>query len=224
MPRIQLLLGLPQAGKTERCLAAYADELHAARARQVVPKTLWLTPARESRQDVLTRLLPLTDGVIFQPNVLTFDRFAARVLDETGHDGKFITSLDRRTIVRHLVAQCQKDQQFDHFKRLAETEGFIDVVASFIAELKRVEIEPETFLGVCRQQTGSQRRRNQELGLIYQRYQETIKEKNWYDAEGRLWQARTDMQNSTTGFWRQLSHVVNVLGQAAELVGIEARV
>lgn len=203
MAHVQLLLGLPASGKTTRCLSAYARELQTGHAGN----TLWLAPAREARQAVLERLLPLVGGVAFQPNVLTFDRFADRVLTETGHDGRAIPSSARRLIVRHLIQDLARQEKLSYFRHIAGTEGFLDVVIGFIAELKRAEIWPDAFLSACRGRFRSHPR-DAELGMIYERYQKVLLEKKWYDAEGRFWLARTAMQNSTTGFWRTLSLVV----------------
>jgi len=208
MARMEFLLGESQSGKTERCLAAYAGALQAARANQQSPRILWLTPARESRQEVLTRLLSLTDGVVFQPNVLTFERFAARVLGEAEHAGQYITAADRRLILRSLIRESRARNEFQYYQGLAETEGFVDVLAGFVTELKRAEIWPETFLDACRQRFRADMHRHQELGQIYHRYQAILLEKNWYDAEGRFWLARTEMQKSRHGFWHDLSLVV----------------
>ncbi len=207
MAHVQLLLGLPVSGKTARCLSEYARRLTAARDSGPAGNTLWLAPAREARQTVLERLLPLVGGVAFQPNVLTFDRFADRVLMETNHDGRAIPGSARRLIVRHLIQDLASQRKLTYFERIAGTEGFLDVVIGFIAELKRAEIWPDAFLSACRGRFRSHPR-DAELGMIYEQYQNVLLEKKWYDAEGRFWLARTAMQNSTTGFWRNLSLVV----------------
>ncbi len=208
MAHIQLFLGQAASGKTTRCLSAYARELRAARGTQTAGQACWLVPAHEARHVVLERLLPLIDGVAFQPNVFTFDRFADRVLQETRHDGRAISGSARRIVVRHLVRELMREEQLQHFLPIAGTEGFLDVVIAFISELKRAEIWPETFLAACREHFGPSVHRDAELGLIYQRYQDVLLSKKWYDAEGRFWLARTAMQNATQGFWREMSLVI----------------
>ena len=208
MADIQLLLGLPHSGKTTRCLSAYAQALAAGRGTTAAGKTLWLTPAREARHFVLERLLPLTGGVVFQPNVQTFDQFAERVLLESGQSGRFVSLMARRLILRSVIEEMATSRRLAHFAQIVGTEGFLDVVSNFVSELKRAEIWPMDFVSACRQRSGTMTPRDTELHLIYDRYQEILQKLSWYDAEGRFWQARTAMKERPSGFWRELSLVV----------------
>jgi ATP-dependent helicase/DNAse subunit B len=207
MGSVQFFLGQPHSGKTARCLAVYAPALRAARRAATTGSTLWLTPALESRHEVLERLLPLTDGVAFQSNVVTFDQFAERVLLETDQGDRAVVSLGRRLILRSLIRQAVAEKRLTYFESIAETDGFLDVVASFISELKRAEIWPHEFHAVCRGPSGKLSPRDAELHGLYDRYQTLLLERNWYDAEGRFWKARDTLQKQS-GFWRELTLVV----------------
>lgn len=207
MGEVKFLLGNPHSGKTARCLSAYAEALRASAPTTKFGSTLWLTPAQESRHAVLERLVPLTGGVIFQPNVLTFDQFAERVLVETGQGDRVITSFVRRLILRAIIRQVAADGELRHFRKIAGTEGFVDIISSFVSELKRAEIWPHEFQAACRQLNSRVSERDAEVHLIYERYQDILHKGNWYDAEGRFWLARDALQKRD-GFWRGLSLVV----------------
>ena len=74
-----------------------------------------------------------------------------------------------------------------------------------IAELKRDETEPEDFAIACRKRNSP---RDTELLSLYRRYQERLTELALYDAEGRFWAARLELEGGRRGAFDPLSLVI----------------
>lgn len=206
--QVEILTGLPGSGKTARLLADYRTALGSS-PREVSPgSTLWLTPTERSRQLVLSQLLHEELPVCLAPNVLTFDGFAERVLAESQ---RYVASLGesaKRTLLRNIIADLKRDKQLPYFYSIAESSGFLNLVISFIAELKKEENWPELFLNACEKQEIRIPRKDAELGLIYQKYQDYLNEQNRYDNEGRFWAAKTVLDSNYRGSFSKLSLVV----------------
>lgn len=190
MAAVELWTGLDASALTEAALTEYATVSDRGRLDGHPGATLWLTPTQRSQRNILHRLLTATGRTCFAPRVMTFDGFAEWLLQAADRPGTAISPIVRRLMLRRITQQLQTDLAFPHFGRVAETSGFLDVVAGFISELKRDEIWPEEFLAFARQDLGISAR-DTELGLIYQRYQDRLQQHHRYDTEGRFWLART---------------------------------
>lgn len=171
------------------CVAALQAERQAATAGTV----LWIAPTFRAQRDVTRRVVADLGSVCLATPVVTFEGFAERLLFAAGHPATAISSTVRRLLLRRITQQLLAEGALQHFRPVVTTSGFLDVVESFISELKRDEVWPETFQQVCSRGRGV-RARDRELGLIYERYQTALHEWNWYDTEGRFWLARTELQ------------------------------
>lgn len=203
---LRILTGLAGSGKTQRCLQAFRTTLRDALGSGRPARVLWLTPSDASRRDVLARLPDDSLPACFAPNVMTFAQFAERLL-EAAHSApdaaqrsaakRSLHPAGRRRLLRTIIDGLGASSELAHFGAIAGTTGFLALVESFIAELKRGEIWPEGFAEVCRRRGG--RPKDRDLLLIYERYQARLVETGLYDAEGCFWSARDVLQREGAG-------------------------
>lgn len=196
---LTLLTGRAGSGKTERLLDEYRGALREARERQSLGGVLWLAPTRRVQQAVVERLLSANEPVQLAPQVLTFDVFAEQILAAAGHPATPISPVMKRLMLRRIVAELHGAGLLSSFSSVIRTSGFLDVVSSFISELKREEIWPEDFLAACSRNSGRRSQRDAELGRIYERYQACLTEQSWYDNEGRFWLACSALAKGVRG-------------------------
>ncbi len=190
MALVELRRGLDPARLMQSVLTEYVAHLQRESTANRVGTGLWITPTKRSRRDVLQRLFALSFTTFFAPHVMTFDDFAESLVTAADQPATRISPTTRRLLLRRITREFEQTGAFRHFRGVAATAGFLDVVAGFISELKRDEIWPEDFLKVTAQ-GGRTADRDRELGLVYQRYQDVLQQQNWYDNEGRTWLART---------------------------------
>jgi ATP-dependent helicase/nuclease subunit B len=207
MTQITIVTGSAGVGKTERLLHRYGTALERARTEKRPGTTLWLTPTRRIQKEVAQRVLGVTKKVSFASNVLTFELFAEKILEEAGRPATPISPVVKRLLLRRIVSELLESGELRYFEPIASTTGFLDVVSNFISDLKREEIWPEEFVAACRDRKSAFARRDLELGLIYDHYQDKLSEQNWYDNEGRFWLARTAIAEGVRGRFASLKFV-----------------
>ena len=95
-----------------------------------------------------------------------------------------LSGLLKRQLVRQLLDDERRAGRLEHFGPIASTAGLLNLVCEFIRQMKRLEIWPEQFAEACRER-GSHRK-DRELLVIYQAYQERLVAHNLYDTEGQF--------------------------------------
>jgi len=204
--QVEILTGLFPADQKRLLLADYRQTLLAG-GREIRPgSTLWLTPTGRSRRAVLEDLLDETLPACFVPNVFTFEGFAERLLHGTREDFTPISDASKQTLLRGIIDQFLASGELRYFGSIAHTPGFLELVSSFISELKRDETWPEQFNRVCRESGAADKDR--ELGALYERYQQLLLGHRLYDAEGRFWSARDVLSRGEFGPFAGLSLIV----------------
>ncbi len=196
---LTLLLGDAGAGKTDRLLKEYRQALTRGRERRRPGTALWLAPTHRAQQAITTQLLESGDPVQFAPGVMTFDVFAEQILAAAGKQATPMSPVMKRLLLRRIIADLAQRGQLVNFSSVTQTTGFLDVISSFISELKREEIWPDEFLDACSHQPPRRAKRDRELGLIYQKYQDHLEKQDWYDNEGRFWLARNALNDEVRG-------------------------
>ncbi|QDU81647.1 ATP-dependent helicase/deoxyribonuclease subunit B [Polystyrenella longa] len=213
LAEIEILTGIAGVGKTNRLLAEYQTALQVATEEKRIPRLLWLTPTLRSRELVRQQLF--ADSRLkgcFAPNILTFDQFAELILRHGSEPVRFLSDTAKRLVVRSLIDQQMQDKELTHFRKIAHTEGYLELACQFISELKRDEIWPEHFLETCHQHLDS-RRKDCELGDLYLRYQNFLHNPSGtniklYDAEGRFWSARDALERGEYGPFAALDLII----------------
>ncbi len=202
---VEVWCGAAGSGKTSHLLTLFRDELRRLQTAGTPGQAVWITPTARSRRAIRHDLLDPSLDVCFAPNVLTFDQFAERLLQSTGPGITPLSRVAQRIIVRTIIDEALAAESLPHFGRIADTSGFLDLVLGLIAELKRDETEPDDFARSCRQRNLP---RDNELLAIYSRYQERLNELALYDAEGRFWAARIELENKRRGIFDPLTLVI----------------
>jgi ATP-dependent helicase/DNAse subunit B len=191
--RFTILCGPARSGKTQRLLTRY----RAALAQQPPGSTLWLAPNWRAAAEVRQRLLDGTLAGCFSPGVMTFGKFAEVVLHAAGVPLRPVTRLMKRELIRQILADQAAWGRLTHFHSIAGTPGLTDLVCEFIGELKRLEIWPEDFHRACAARGVADK--DVELFEVYAAYQQTLRERGLFDAEGRFWSARDLLQRAEGG-------------------------
>jgi superfamily I DNA/RNA helicase/RecB family exonuclease len=203
---IEFVPALPGRPATDRLLDLYRSEVRLRLAEASAGETLWISPTHRSRDAIHRNLLNDSLPVCVRPNIVTFDRFAGKVLRDSSQVVSGLSPWLARSLLRILIDRLATSGRLKHFGPIAYTAGFLDVVASLIAELKRGETWPEQFETSARAAGLSPRDR--ELAMIYREYQSELVARNWYDAEGAFWSARQALRDGEWNSFASLSLVV----------------
>lgn len=203
MSRVEILCGLPGTERTA-VLSRYTAVLESLRRQRSPGAALWLTPTRRAQREIVARLLASSPAACVAPGVMTFDSFAETILQASAQPASPISPVMKRTMLRHLIRRLAEQGRLPHFRGVAESSGFLDLVTSFISELKREEIWPDDFTTALQ----GDRPRERDLALIYREYQDALSQRQWYDSEGRFWLARTELENGRFGPFADLQQLV----------------
>lgn len=198
--------GIAGSGKTSSLMGLYRDALRHARRTAKPGTALWLSPTNRARAELRSRLLDDSLEVVLRPNLFTFDEFADEVLKAAPQAIAPCSGAMQRILLRRVISELSAQKQLRHFRSIALTSGFLDLVTAFISELKRAETWPEHFAEACIRR--GNRTGDRELGLIYDRYQQSLVSANVYDGEGRFWSARTALEDGHWGRFANLSLAV----------------
>jgi ATP-dependent helicase/nuclease subunit B len=206
MSAVEILTGISGVGKTSRLIAEYVTELNNAQRKRQPGTTLWLSPTHRSACALRNMLFEKTPRASFALNVMTFKAFAEQILKFSGRKIAPLSPVAKRALLRNIITEYCQTKRLTYFAPIAHTSGFLDLVASYISELKRDEVWPEEFQQACRSRGETDKDR--ELTLIYQKYQDRLLEQERYDDEGRFWSAREALANGCRRPFEQLSLVV----------------
>lgn len=207
MSQVTIFTGSAGAGKTSRLLDDYCAALDQARKERRPGTTLWIVPNRRVQKEITRQMISRCPGGCFSPNVLTFDLFAEKILEAAGRQASPISPVIKRLLLRRITEALSRNGTLRYFQPIANTSGFLDVVSSFISELKREEIWPQPFMAVCNERDSAFKQRDLELGHIYEMYQDYLEKQNWYDNEGRFWLARTALANGVRGVFAETRYM-----------------
>lgn len=161
----------------------------AASPRRGPANALWLAPSGRATSAVRDQLLRSAKSkAMLAPGVTTFAGLASDVVSASCQRVRRIGPLEKRVLVSRIIDDARRSGRLQHFRAVAGSRGLIDLVVQFIAEWKRLEIWPEDFRIAANQRGPSEK--DAELALIYEAYQSTLTQRQWYDAEGQIWLAR----------------------------------
>lgn len=190
--KLRIETGTDPAFLTKRLMQEYVAALTAARRQQQCENVLWLTPSSHAQRVLTRQLVQQLGHCCWTPRIETFDSFAEWLLRRAGHSFTPISSTVRRLLLRRLIRELREAGELTYFAAVAETPGFLNAVEAFVVELKRNEIWPEKYLQAS-QRISASPERDQELGTLYQSYQDVLQQHRWYDSPGRFWLAREEL-------------------------------
>lgn len=137
--RLQFLLGRAGSGKTYACLEAIRREV---RRGPDGPPLVLLTPEQATFQ--MERALLAGSGLraTHRAHVLSFQRLAARVMQDTGLGARpLMGELGKRMVLRALIHRHGPRLQL--FRKAARQAGFVDRLANTLKELRAYECSPD---------------------------------------------------------------------------------
>lgn len=132
------------------------------------------------------RLIEMKREVYFNVEFFNFYELYQRILDMHGTPQRDLSDTARYSLLRDVISELHTAGKLKVFHTIAETPGFVRIVADFIFELKQNRVEPDKFLAVANQTTSY---KDDDLALIYQGYQERLIKHDLVDIEGEGWLA-----------------------------------
>ena len=148
--------------------------------------TIWVLLATRRQELHFRQQLALADdGPAAQFNIEFFNFYSlnARLLKLAAQPVRRLSSLTRERILARLLRDMLHDGQLSVFHRIADTRGFVQVMAALIDELKQNSVDVDDFAKAARSP------KDQEIAAIYSRYQETLRRSELADVEGEGWLA-----------------------------------
>lgn len=172
-----ILLAPVGAGKTERVLASLVETLD----EQPFAKVWVLLATKRQEDHFRQRLVETQRQVFFNVEFYNFYELYQRLLDMAGNPQRQLTDSARTVLLRAIITELQP--RFELYGNIADTPGFVRIVADFINELKQSRIYPEDL------QRMAATPKDRDLALIYQAYQERLQTYRLMDKEGQGWLA-----------------------------------
>ena len=198
-PSAKLIYGPANSGKTERCINAYLDLLRerpgpgGLKPGRLNAKALFLVPTKLKVDEVKARITASGRiGGIRNPAIFEFYGLAQRVIGEARQKVCEISPLAKVLIIQEIVRKRKETGGLQYFSPISEFQGFYEMIAAFIGELKAAAVTPEVFAAAVKKRgrKGANEARDAELAAIYADYQDRLRRLELYDREGRLWLAR----------------------------------
>ncbi|MCR4441671.1 MAG: helicase-exonuclease AddAB subunit AddB [Peptococcaceae bacterium] len=181
---LRFIIGRAGSGKTRQCLA----EIKQHQQQKPEKPLVYLVPEQATfhMEKNLLEFCGL-DGTM-QVHVLSFQRLAWRVLQETG--GGIYPVLDKvgkALILRRILEKNRK--QMKAFARVMDTPGFLEKLAEVMAEFKAYNTTPGKFVSCLESLAGPKedalRGRLEDLVLVYSEYEDYLANK-YLDTEDLL--------------------------------------
>jgi len=184
-----VLLAPPGAGKTEAALQRVAQ---AARAHPFARIWVLVSGARQKdsfRERLAARAGP--GGVFFNIEFFTFYELYPRLLKMAGQPARRLSDAARTALLRAVLRALRAEGALAVYDQIAETPGFVRIVADFIYELKQNRVAPEAFVRAAQE---SGRAKDRDLARIYAEYQTRLVAHDLVDRDGEGWLALSALE------------------------------
>jgi len=175
----KILLSTPATGKTHACISRVREAVKQFRA---IPA--WVILPDRLQVLAFNRRL-VSAGGAFGVQVGTFRTLYHEILRSAGKPVPSASDTVRQRLIRGVIEQALSEGQLSHFQEISGKPGFLSVLKDHFGELKRAQVQPETFLKFAAKQD----KVLQELALLYDGYQKQLRELGWADPEGLNWLA-----------------------------------
>ncbi|MBI4388359.1 MAG: PD-(D/E)XK nuclease family protein [Candidatus Omnitrophica bacterium] len=137
-PNLTLSIGPAGSGKTHACLDNLNEALHNTQ-NPLAGDLLFILPTAEHRERVVDLLLRRSAKGFFGRVITTFDEALHSFLKLGGI--RFASDVTRHLVLKDLI----QSRKFEYFEEASNTNGFVDLVAHWIAELKESLVTAEDF-------------------------------------------------------------------------------
>lgn len=157
---------------------------------RALPKIWVLLATRRQELSFRQRLIEAEDSpaVYFNIEFFNFYSLNARLLMIAGTPVRRLDRLTRHNLLRQLLAGTQARGELSFFHRIADTRGFVSVLADLIDELKQSRVDEAAFAAAARSE------KDHEIAAIYRFYQDSLKQNDLADVEGEGWLALARLQ------------------------------
>jgi ATP-dependent helicase/nuclease subunit B len=182
-----LMLAPVGAGKTEAVLDTLIKTV------QENPfAAIWvLLPTRRQEDAFRQRLTERSKRVYFNVTFFNFYSLYAHLLNMVGQPQRQLDDTARLRLLRQILTDLQKSGKLQVYSGIADTPGFVRIIADFVYELKQNIVTPDLFSETAAVRTPKDR----DLSLIYRTYQDTLQSNKLVDREGEGWLALAEVRN-----------------------------
>lgn len=217
---VELLIALPAAGKTDRCIQRIQDAQKGNPFAQV-----WvLVPDRQKGAYFRSRLADAGGGM--GVTIATFRDLYRDLLERNGKFIPLVTQALGHRLIQETVKDIHASGELNNFTAIMDKPGFLSALQDVFAELRGALVRPESFIEYTRNSTPAR----YELAVLYDRFLTRLKTLNWIDQEGQSWLAIEAMERNPkaaahltmviadgfTSFTGARRQVLKLLGQQAE--------
>jgi len=176
---LKILLSTPATGKTHACISRVREE-----TKQLRGNPTWvILPDRYQVASFRRRLAEA--GGAFGAQIGTFGTLYHEILRLAGKPVPLASDAVVQRLIRGVIEEALEEGQLSHFHNIAGKPGFLSVLRDRFGELKRAQVQPETFLKFTAKQDSTL----QELASLYEHYQKQLRGLGWADPEGLNWLA-----------------------------------
>ena len=151
----------------------------------MLPKVWALTANRRQEMSFRGRL---TDRggpgtTIFNIEYFSFYTLNERLLNLAARPARKITRDTQLALLRSLAGRLNAAGELRYFQEIADTRGFIEILAALINELKQNGVDVQQFARAADSD------KDRDIAAIYQQYQKTLRDSELVDIEGEGWLA-----------------------------------
>ena len=136
------------------------------------------------------------------------DTLASKLLNLNGYvTFNQINRHSQELIIEDFLHTLAEIKQLEYFNELLEKPGFVKAMTSLVGQLSRSGSTQEQIVNVLREwsREGHQGQKDKEVALLYQFYRKYLKEKQWFDLEGKYRLALLVLQDAKVKLpWQQL--------------------
>ena len=191
---MQVLLARVGAGKT----VAVQDRLLALKRAQPLAK-VWVLLSTERQIVDFRQRFTQSGQVSFNVEYFNFYSLYHHLLALAGKPQRVLDDTARFGLIRALLGDLYREGG-GIFGGIAQTPGFVKIIATFLYELKQNLVDPDAFQAVARTP------KEVELAFIYREYQLALRRHDLVDREGEGWLALDELQHAP-----QIAQAVDLL-------------
>ena len=178
---VHLVLGPPGADRVGRLLALY-------RGAAGLGAALYLVPTRRRAAQVRDRLAVETPAAV-APHVLDLQAFADELVRQNDPALRPLADADRRLLVDAALAELADAGELPYFAGVADTRGFADAAAGYVAELKDAGADVRALFKASGTRKTPETDRHAQALKVFDRYQRRLARVHRLDPGDRLGRA-----------------------------------
>lgn len=182
---LRLIYGRAGSGKSHYCMQEIQSMLEEQLEGGAKRPLILVVPEQYSMQAERDLVQTAPRGGAIDAEVLSFRRMAYRTFGEVGgFTRRHISASGKSMLIYRIIEELKEELNF--FDKVVGQLGFVSTISELISELKRYNITPHVFGELhTRIEDETLREKVKEMGLIYQRFEETLHQR-YIDADDDL--------------------------------------